>query len=151
MPKERLALLERNKSGAKNRGEDRLTIGSAGDHREAASVQLRSLRCLPLPGGGDGDPSSPRDGSLEPRSRSLRQDASSPQQGCKHREAEGPQAHRIRQDASPIGWDVDDPTVVAKSIVALLSDWLPGTTGSIIYVDGGASHNTWFPENFQAN
>ncbi|WP_306364176.1 NADH-dependent enoyl-ACP reductase InhA [Nocardia sp. CC227C] len=47
--------------------------------------------------------------------------------------------------ASPIGWDVDDPTVVAKSIAALLSDWLPGTTGSIIYVDGGASHNTWFP------
>ncbi|WP_040790545.1 NADH-dependent enoyl-ACP reductase InhA [Nocardia paucivorans] len=49
--------------------------------------------------------------------------------------------------AAPIGWDVDDPTVVAKSIVALLSDWLPGTTGSIVYVDGGASHNTWFPEN----
>ncbi|MBF6209799.1 enoyl-ACP reductase FabI [Nocardia puris] len=49
--------------------------------------------------------------------------------------------------ASPIGWDVDDPTAVAKSIVALLSDWLPATTGSIIYVDGGASHNTWFPEN----
>ena len=52
--------------------------------------------------------------------------------------------------ASPIGWDVDDPSVVAKSIVALLSDWLPGTTGSIVYVDGGASHNTWFPENFTA-
>ncbi|UFS97867.1 NADH-dependent enoyl-ACP reductase InhA [Nocardia huaxiensis] len=49
--------------------------------------------------------------------------------------------------ASPIGWDVDDPTVVAKSIVTLLSDWLPGTTGSIIYVDGGASHNTWFPDS----
>lgn len=49
--------------------------------------------------------------------------------------------------ASPIGWDVDDPTVVAKSVVTLLSDWLPGTTGSIIYVDGGASHNTWFPAN----
>ena len=29
---------------------------------------------------------------------------------------------------------------------ALLSDWLPGTTGSIVYVDGGSSHNTWFPE-----
>jgi len=28
----------------------------------------------------------------------------------------------------------------------LLSDWLPGTTGSIIYVDGGASHNTYLPE-----
>lgn len=50
--------------------------------------------------------------------------------------------------ASPIGWDVSDPTVVAKSIVVALSDWLPGTTGSIIYVDGGASHNMWFPENF---
>ncbi|MFE3002849.1 NADH-dependent enoyl-ACP reductase InhA [Nocardia sp. NPDC059246] len=54
--------------------------------------------------------------------------------------------------ASPIGWDVDDPTVVAKSVVTLLSDWLPGTTGSIIYVDGGASHNTWFPaDGFGAN
>lgn len=50
--------------------------------------------------------------------------------------------------ASPIGWNVDDPTVVAKSICTLLSDWLPGTTGSIVYVDGGASHNTWFPEGF---
>ncbi|MCZ4536095.1 NADH-dependent enoyl-ACP reductase InhA [Gordonia terrae] len=48
--------------------------------------------------------------------------------------------------ASPIGWDVDDPTVVAKSVCALLSDWLPATTGSIVYVDGGASHNTWLPE-----
>lgn len=48
--------------------------------------------------------------------------------------------------ASPIGWD-GGAEVVGKSIVALLSDWLPATTGSIIYVDGGASHNTWFPEN----
>lgn len=48
--------------------------------------------------------------------------------------------------SSPIGWNVDDPSAVAKSIVALLSDWLPGTTGSIVYVDGGSSHNTWFPE-----
>ncbi|PXW33821.1 NADH-dependent enoyl-ACP reductase InhA [Nocardia sp. 348MFTsu5.1] len=50
--------------------------------------------------------------------------------------------------ASPIGWNVDDPSVVAKSVCALLSDWLPGTTGSIVYVDGGASHNTWLPEGF---
>ncbi|GAB2673682.1 NADH-dependent enoyl-ACP reductase InhA [Gordonia jinhuaensis] len=50
--------------------------------------------------------------------------------------------------ASPIGWDVNDPTVVAKSVCALMSDWLAGSTGSIVYVDGGASHNTWFPENF---
>ncbi|MBT0568069.1 NADH-dependent enoyl-ACP reductase InhA [Williamsia sp. CHRR-6] len=52
--------------------------------------------------------------------------------------------------ASPIGWDVDDPSAVAKSICAVLSDWLPATTGSIIYVDGGASHNTWFPEDGQS-
>ncbi|MFW0794680.1 NADH-dependent enoyl-ACP reductase InhA [Gordonia sp. CPCC 205515] len=49
--------------------------------------------------------------------------------------------------ASPIGWDVDNPEVVGTSVCALLSDFLPGTTGSIVYVDGGASHNTWFPEN----
>ncbi|MGW0176116.1 NADH-dependent enoyl-ACP reductase InhA [Rhodococcus sp. NPDC003322] len=49
--------------------------------------------------------------------------------------------------ASPIGWNFNDPTAVAKSVVAVLSDWLPATTGSIIYVDGGASHNTWLPEN----
>lgn len=39
--------------------------------------------------------------------------------------------------AAPIGWDVDDPTTVAKSVCTVLSDWLPGTTASIIYVDGG--------------
>ncbi|MFD3706197.1 NADH-dependent enoyl-ACP reductase InhA [Nocardia sp. NPDC058658] len=53
--------------------------------------------------------------------------------------------------ASPIGWDGADARAVGKSIVALLSDWLPATTGSIIYVDGGASHNMWFPENFTSN
>ena len=30
-----------------------------------------------------------------------------------------------------------DPTPVAKSVCALLSDWLPATTGSMIMVDGG--------------
>ncbi|CAM3077129.1 NADH-dependent enoyl-ACP reductase InhA [Prescottella defluvii] len=40
-------------------------------------------------------------------------------------------------NAAPIGWDVDDPTPVAKSVCTVLSDWLPGTTASIIYVDGG--------------
>jgi enoyl-[acyl-carrier protein] reductase I len=38
---------------------------------------------------------------------------------------------------APLGWDVTDVTPVAKSICALLSDWLPGTTGSMIMVDGG--------------
>ena len=38
---------------------------------------------------------------------------------------------------SPLGWDVNDPTPVAKACVALLSDWFPATTGEIIHVDGG--------------
>jgi enoyl-[acyl-carrier protein] reductase I len=40
---------------------------------------------------------------------------------------------------SPLGWDVDDAEPVAKACVALLSDWFPKTTGSIVYVDGGFS------------
>lgn len=40
---------------------------------------------------------------------------------------------------SPIGWDMKDPTPVAKTVCALLSDWLPATTGTVIYADGGAS------------
>jgi enoyl-[acyl-carrier protein] reductase I len=38
---------------------------------------------------------------------------------------------------APLGWDIDDPTPVAKSVCALLSDWFPVTTGSVIMVDGG--------------
>ncbi|EIE99389.1 enoyl-ACP reductase FabI [Saccharomonospora glauca] len=40
-------------------------------------------------------------------------------------------------DRAPLGWDTSDPTPVAKSICALLSDWLPATTGSMVWVDGG--------------
>ncbi|WP_298177679.1 enoyl-ACP reductase FabI [Saccharomonospora sp.] len=40
-------------------------------------------------------------------------------------------------DRAPLGWDTTDPTPVAKSICALLSDWLPATTGSMVWVDGG--------------
>ncbi|MBV9640271.1 MAG: SDR family oxidoreductase, partial [Mycobacteriaceae bacterium] len=39
---------------------------------------------------------------------------------------------------APIGWDMKDATPVARTVCALLSDWLPATTGSIIYADGGA-------------
>lgn len=38
---------------------------------------------------------------------------------------------------APLGWDIDDPTPVAKACVALLSDWFPATTGEILHVDGG--------------
>ena len=40
---------------------------------------------------------------------------------------------------APVGWDMKDPTPVAKTVCALLSDWLPATTGTVIYADGGAS------------
>jgi enoyl-[acyl-carrier protein] reductase I len=38
---------------------------------------------------------------------------------------------------APLGWDPTDATPVAKTICALLSDWLPSTTGSMVWVDGG--------------
>ncbi|HEX6547883.1 MAG TPA: enoyl-ACP reductase FabI [Candidatus Dormibacteraeota bacterium] len=38
---------------------------------------------------------------------------------------------------SPLHWDVKNPTPVGKSAVALLSDYLPMTTGEVIHVDGG--------------
>ena len=39
---------------------------------------------------------------------------------------------------APLGWDPADRSAVAQAAVALLSDWLPATTGSIVHVDGGA-------------
>jgi len=41
-------------------------------------------------------------------------------------------------EKAPLGWDVADPEPVARSVVALLSDWFPATTGEIVHVDGGA-------------
>ena len=43
----------------------------------------------------------------------------------------------VWDDRSPLGWDVTDSLPVAKSCVALLSDYFPATTGEIIHVDGG--------------
>jgi len=40
-------------------------------------------------------------------------------------------------ERAPLGWDPTDPEPVAKSVCALLSDWLPATTGSMVWVDGG--------------
>jgi enoyl-[acyl-carrier protein] reductase I len=40
-------------------------------------------------------------------------------------------------ERAPLGWDVHDAEPVAKSTVALLSDYFPKTTGEIIHVDGG--------------
>ena len=38
---------------------------------------------------------------------------------------------------APLGWDVNDSEPVARTVVAMLSDWLPKPTGEIIHVDGG--------------
>jgi enoyl-[acyl-carrier protein] reductase I len=38
---------------------------------------------------------------------------------------------------APLGWDNEDATAVARSTLALLSDWFPATTGEMIHVDGG--------------
>ncbi len=38
---------------------------------------------------------------------------------------------------APLGWDNADTEPVARSAVALLSDWFPATTGEIVHVDGG--------------
>ncbi len=40
-------------------------------------------------------------------------------------------------ERAPLGWDLADPEPAARGCVALLSDWFPKTTGSIVYVDGG--------------
>jgi enoyl ACP reductase len=39
---------------------------------------------------------------------------------------------------APLGWDAGDRTAVGPAAVALLSDWFPATTGSVVHVDGGA-------------
>ncbi len=38
---------------------------------------------------------------------------------------------------APLGWDETDATPVAATVCALLSDWLPVTTGSVVWADGG--------------
>jgi enoyl ACP reductase len=38
---------------------------------------------------------------------------------------------------APLGWDVDDPTPVARAICFLLSDYSQGISGEILHVDGG--------------
>jgi enoyl-[acyl-carrier protein] reductase I len=40
-------------------------------------------------------------------------------------------------ERAPLGWDITDPSAVARACVVLLSDWLPMTTGEMLHVDGG--------------
>ena len=43
----------------------------------------------------------------------------------------------VWDDKAPLGWNVNDSSAVSKACVALLSDWFPMTTGSMVMVDGG--------------
>lgn len=43
----------------------------------------------------------------------------------------------VWDERAPLGWDVTDPEPVARTVCALLSDWMPSTTGEIVHVDGG--------------
>ena len=38
---------------------------------------------------------------------------------------------------APLGWDVHDQNSVARTTLAIMSDWFPMTTGEIVHVDGG--------------
>jgi enoyl ACP reductase len=40
-------------------------------------------------------------------------------------------------ERAPLGWDVTNPEPIARTCCALLSDWLPATTGSMVWADGG--------------
>jgi len=44
---------------------------------------------------------------------------------------------QVWKERAPLGWDVEDAMPAARACVALLSDWFPATTGSIVHVDGG--------------
>jgi enoyl-[acyl-carrier protein] reductase I len=44
---------------------------------------------------------------------------------------------QVWKERAPLGWDVDDTRPAAQACVALLSDWFPATTGSVVHVDGG--------------
>ncbi len=43
----------------------------------------------------------------------------------------------IWHDRAPLGWDAGDPEPVARTVCALMSEWMPSVTGEIIHVDGG--------------
>jgi meromycolic acid enoyl-[acyl-carrier-protein] reductase len=44
---------------------------------------------------------------------------------------------QVWKERAPLGWDVEDTGPAARACGALLSDWFPATTGSVVHVDGG--------------
>ncbi|KOT48476.1 MULTISPECIES: enoyl-ACP reductase FabI [Streptomyces] len=50
---------------------------------------------------------------------------------------DGPAFEKGWATRAPLGWDPADAEPVARTCLALLSDWLPATTGEIVHADGG--------------
>ncbi|MFH8748370.1 enoyl-ACP reductase FabI [Streptomyces rimosus] len=50
---------------------------------------------------------------------------------------DGPAFEKEWATRAPLGWDPADAEPVARTCLALLSDWLPATTGEIVHADGG--------------
>jgi enoyl-[acyl-carrier protein] reductase I len=48
-----------------------------------------------------------------------------------------PEFEETWRQRAPLGWNVHDADVVARACIALMSDWLPMTTGEVLHVDGG--------------
>jgi enoyl-[acyl-carrier protein] reductase I len=40
-------------------------------------------------------------------------------------------------ERAPLGWDLADPSPVARMVCVLLSEWAGMTTGEVVHVDGG--------------
>lgn len=40
-------------------------------------------------------------------------------------------------ERAPLGWDTGNPAPVGRTVCALLSDYIPATTGEVVHVDGG--------------
>jgi len=47
------------------------------------------------------------------------------------------QLESMWDERSPLGWDVQDTEPAARTVVGLLSDFFPATTGEIVHADGG--------------
>ena len=54
-----------------------------------------------------------------------------------HIDGNGPDFEADWHARAPLGWDATDAEPVARTCLALLSDWLPATTGQIVHADGG--------------
>jgi enoyl-[acyl-carrier protein] reductase I len=47
------------------------------------------------------------------------------------------QLAELWQAQAPLGWDIEDPVPVARTICWLLSDYAQAISGEIVHVDGG--------------